>query len=84
MALWAGRFSKEIDAGVNAFNSSISFDARMYRQDIRSIAQTVMEDLFRKLAMHYKFSLDGLLPPEKLTENKRPGAGSPGGSEKTT
>ena len=34
-------------------------------QDIRSIAQTVMEDLFRKLAMHYKFSLDGLLPPEK-------------------
>ena len=34
MALWAGRFSKEIDAGVNAFNSSISFDARMYRQDI--------------------------------------------------
>ena len=53
-------------------------------QDIRSIAQTVMEDLFRKLAMHYKFSLDGLLPPEKLAENKRPGAGSPGGSEKTT
>ena len=38
-------------------------------QDIRSIAQTVMEDLFRKLAMHYKFSLDGLLPPEKQTEN---------------
>ena len=35
MALWAGRFSKEIDAGVNAFNSSISFDARMYRHDIR-------------------------------------------------
>ena len=38
-------------------------------QDIRSIAQTVMEDLFRKLAMHYKFSLDGLLPPEKQTEH---------------
>ena len=43
MALWAGRFSKEIDAGVNAFNSSISFDARMYRQDIEgSIAHVTM------------------------------------------
>ena len=43
MALWAGRFSKEIDAGVNAFNSSISFDARMYRHDIQgSIAHATM------------------------------------------
>ncbi len=43
MALWAGRFSKEIDAGVNAFNSSISFDARMYRHDIfGSIAHATM------------------------------------------
>ncbi len=33
--LWAGRFSKETDAAVNAYNSSISFDARMYRQDIK-------------------------------------------------
>ncbi len=32
--LWAGRFSKEVDEKVNDFNSSISFDARMYRQDI--------------------------------------------------
>ena len=43
MALWAGRFSKEIDAGVNAFNSSIAFDARMYRHDIQgSIAHATM------------------------------------------
>ncbi len=43
MALWAGRFSKEVDETVNAFNSSISFDARMYRQDIRgSIAHATM------------------------------------------
>jgi argininosuccinate lyase len=35
MALWAGRFSKEIDKDVNAFNSSLSFDCRMYKQDIR-------------------------------------------------
>lgn len=33
--LWAGRFSKETDAAVNAYNSSISFDARMYKQDIK-------------------------------------------------
>lgn len=43
MALWAGRFSKEVDEGVNAFNSSITFDARMYEQDIRgSIAHATM------------------------------------------
>lgn len=34
MALWAGRFKKEINENVNAFNSSISFDARMYKHDI--------------------------------------------------
>ena len=33
--------------------------------DIRGIAQKVMEELFRKLAMRYDFSPDGLLPPEK-------------------
>ena len=41
--MWAGRFSKEIDETVNAFNSSIAFDARMYRQDIQgSIAHATM------------------------------------------
>ncbi|HOV42248.1 MAG TPA: argininosuccinate lyase, partial [Oscillospiraceae bacterium] len=41
--LWAGRFSKEVDEKVNDFNSSISFDARMYRQDIEgSIAHAGM------------------------------------------
>ena len=33
--MWAGRFTKEIDERVNDFNSSVSFDARMYRFDIR-------------------------------------------------
>lgn len=33
--MWAGRFSKEADPKVNDFNSSISFDARMYKQDIK-------------------------------------------------
>ncbi len=32
--MWAGRFTKETDERVNDFNSSISFDARMYKQDI--------------------------------------------------
>ena len=41
--MWAGRFSKEVDSKVNAFNSSIAFDARMYRQDISgSIAHATM------------------------------------------
>ena len=41
--MWAGRFSKEVDSGVNAFNSSVSFDSRMYRQDIKgSIAHAEM------------------------------------------
>ena len=33
--------------------------------DMRGIAQRVMEELFRQLAMRYQFSLDGLLPPEE-------------------
>ncbi|MCM1299898.1 MAG: argininosuccinate lyase, partial [[Eubacterium] siraeum] len=42
-SMWAGRFSKEVDSKVNAFNSSISFDGRMYRHDIcGSIAHAAM------------------------------------------
>ena len=33
--------------------------------DMRGIAQRVMEELFRQLAMRYEFSPDGLLPPEE-------------------
>lgn len=41
--MWAGRFSKEVDETVNAFNSSISFDGRMYSHDIQgSIAHASM------------------------------------------
>ncbi len=35
MKMWAGRFKKELDSKVNDFNSSISFDCRMYEQDIK-------------------------------------------------
>ncbi len=41
--MWAGRFQKQLDAEVNDFNSSISFDSRMYRQDIAgSLAHVAM------------------------------------------
>ena len=36
--MWAGRFLKESDAMADDFNSSISFDSRMYRQDIEGSA----------------------------------------------
>ena len=43
MKLWAGRFQKETDTLVNDFNSSISFDARMYKEDIAgSVAHAAM------------------------------------------
>ena len=32
--MWEGRFKKALDSRVNDFNSSISFDSRMYREDI--------------------------------------------------
>ncbi len=35
MKLWGGRFSKNTDRAVDDFNSSIRFDSRMYRQDIK-------------------------------------------------
>ncbi len=44
MKLWAGRFQKETDdTQVNDFNSSICFDARLYKQDIQgSMAHAAM------------------------------------------
>lgn len=43
MKLWAGRFQKEIDKKTNDFNSSISFDSRMFKEDIEgSIAHATM------------------------------------------
>lgn len=43
MKLWGGRFTKETNQLVHNFNSSISFDRRLFRQDIEgSIAHTTM------------------------------------------
>ena len=41
--MWAGRFSKALDKTADDFNSSISFDKKMYRQDITgSMAHAAM------------------------------------------
>ena len=43
MKLWGGRFNKATDKKVDDFNSSITFDARLYKQDILgSIAHATM------------------------------------------
>ena len=43
MKLWGGRFNKETDGIVDDFNSSISFDSRLYEYDIKgSIAHVRM------------------------------------------
>ena len=42
-SLWGGRFSEAVDAFVEAFTASVTFDQRMYRQDIAgSIAHATM------------------------------------------
>ena len=41
--LWGGRFSKNTNELVDAFNASINYDKRLYREDIRgSIAHATM------------------------------------------
>ena len=43
MKLWGGRFTKSTDSFTDHFHSSISFDSRMYKQDITgSIAHAKM------------------------------------------
>ena len=43
MKLWGGRFTKSTDSFTDHFHSSISFDQRMYKEDITgSIAHAAM------------------------------------------
>ncbi|MDE6617342.1 MAG: argininosuccinate lyase, partial [Lachnospiraceae bacterium] len=43
MKLWGGRFTKETDKLVQAFNASVSFDQKFYKEDIEgSIAHVSM------------------------------------------
>ena len=51
--------------------------------DMCGIAQKVMEELFRQLAMRYEFSPDGLLPPENKDENVHSAESCAGESEET-
>ena len=43
MKLWGGRFTDGVNELVNTFNSSISIDSRMYKEDIEgSLAHVKM------------------------------------------
>ncbi|PKM80520.1 MAG: argininosuccinate lyase [Firmicutes bacterium HGW-Firmicutes-14] len=54
MKLWGGRFTKGTDKTVEDFHSSISFDRRLYRQDIKgSIAHARM------------LGKQGIIPPQE-------------------
>ena len=60
MKLWAGRFQKQTDEKVNDFNSSLAFDARMYREDIQgSMAHAAM------------LGACGIIPQQDSDENVR-------------
>ncbi|MBR3589255.1 MAG: argininosuccinate lyase [Clostridia bacterium] len=82
MKLWAGRFSKEADKKTNDFNSSISFDSRMFKEDIDgSIAHATMlseqgiisvedkESIVSELAKIKEEIIDGNLPIDPDAED---------------
>ena len=50
--LWGGRFSKNTNELVDAFNASIEFDKRLYHEDIRgSIAHAQMPVSYTHLTL---------------------------------
>ena len=80
MALWAGRFSKEIDETVNAFNSSIAFDARSMKQSDEDTAAgssygmsesdsaAVVQNNILKLRLHRMFHHQNIFCLDKVLE----------------
>ena len=53
--LWGGRFSEATDAFVQRFTASVSFDQRLYKQDIRgSIAHATMLESAKVLSAEEK------------------------------
>ena len=60
--MWAGRFAKALDSKADDFNSSIRFDYKMYKQDIRgSIAHAEMLAAQKIISVEDKESIiDGL------------------------
>ena len=69
--LWGGRFQKSTDKCVDDFNSSIRFDARMYKQDIKgSIAHAKMLGKQGIIPVEdSKKIVDGLIEIEKDIDN---------------
>ena len=60
--MWAGRFQKALDKKADDFNSSLRFDCRMYKQDVRgSIAHATMLESVGILSKEDKtLIIDGL------------------------
>ena len=56
--LWGGRFTKQTDQMVYQFNASLSFDQRLYKQDIEgSIAHVTMLSAQKLLSDEEKNSI---------------------------
>lgn len=73
MQLWQGRFKKSLSKTTNDFNSSISFDSRMFREDIQgSIAHATMLGetgiIKKEESLHIVEGLKGIL--ENLLSGK--------------
>ena len=60
--MWSGRFKKELDSLANDFNSSISVDYKMYKEDIEgSIAHATMLEKVGIISKEdHKKIIDGL------------------------
>ncbi|MDR3242820.1 MAG: argininosuccinate lyase, partial [Clostridiales Family XIII bacterium] len=57
MKLWKGRFSKEMNPSADEFNASVSFDRRLFRQDIAG-----------SLAHGKMLAKQGIITPEEASE----------------
>jgi len=79
MKLWGGRFTKETDQLVHNFNASISFDKKLYKQDIEgSIAHVTMlakqgiisEDEKAQIVMGLSSILDDIQSGKLIIDSK--------------
>ena len=53
MKLWGGRFEKSTDGMVDDFHSSITFDQRLYRQDITGSIAHAASDVENPIRQGY-------------------------------
>ena len=67
MKLWKGRFQKEADPKTNDFNSSISIDSRMYREEDVYKRQTcrLSSNTPPVMGFHYSTAGSTRFPPEE-------------------